>query len=1753
MSEPIKVSVILTSYNHAKYLREAIESVLNQTFTDFELIIWDDASTDKSWAIIQSYTDLRIRAFRNKINQRGVSNLNQAISEEAKGKYIAIHHSDDIWEPQKLEKQVNFLDENQHIGAVFSNALAITENGEPFDDKSHFYYSIFDQPNRSRYEWLNYFFYRANSLCHSSVLIRKKCYDDCGLYNYSFALLPDFDMWIRLCLRYEIHVLPEKLVKFRVRTNEMNASGNRLETRVRWQFEFFQILKNYSSIKTSEDFIKVFPNTNEYFGQKGFDIGFALGMVALESNTSNGIKLLGLQLLFEALNDPGRARKINELYRFSHKDFIALTAKYDVFSVELIADLTAQVAEKEQAIQYLTTQVAEKEQSVQALTEQVAEKEHELLIIHQSRAWRVAMLLRRARERLAPRGSWHARLLRKLLPVFLFPLATRLNRRIQEDLSLIRSSGMFDDAWYLANNPDVADAKIDPARHYLLTGAFEGRDPGPNFSSKWYLDTYPDIQKANINPLVHYLRYGKGEGRFPEPQDLSLIRSSGMFDDAWYLANNPDVADAKIDPARHYLLTGAFEGRDPGPNFSSKWYLDTYPDIQKANINPLDHYLRYGKREGRFPGPPREEKKGETLFDNSYSSSGTLAKKNVGYYLHRVPIVWKEQGIKGVFQRAYSKVKGSFLQPMPDPSDYKNIYFQLYNAARGQRGYEYVDISATDLSKEDLPVKLIAFYLPQFHPFPENDEWWGKGFTEWTNVSKAIPNFVGHYQPRLPGELGFYDLRIPDVQRRQVELARKYGIYGFCFHYYWFGGKRLLERPLNQFLENPDLDFPFCVCWANENWTRRWDGAENEILIEQTHSEDEYLAFIRDMIPNFLDKRYIRVNGKPLLIVYRVSLLPNPKQAVGIWRSECTRMGIGDIYLVAAQSFGITDPRPYGFDAAVEFPPHNFWNTQIDQKTVQVTNPYFQGRVFDYNKVVQGMVNQKNPDYTLFRTVMPSWDNTARKQNDGYTYLNSTPSAYKACLAHAISYTKRALPEDRQIVFINAWNEWGEGAYLEPDRLYGYAYLQATADVIAPQKALSTIQSNSNWSILFVSHDAHRYGAQVALLNTIAWLKKHTALTFKVLCLDDGPLVPSFQELADTVVLRELQQNAADEEELSNRLLDFCGGKPDLIYGNTVVSGRVYAWLHKLKTPILTHVNELEMSIQRYAADYMADVLRYSTHYITPSKAVRDNLIKNHSVDPQRITVVYGAVKNEPLDQDISAEEKERKKKRLGLDSHKALIMACGSGMPFRKGADLFIQAAELLRRQGRTDFHFYWIGEFNDNESDPKHGNWAAHRKKILEDGLGDSFTFLGYKSNLNDYLQLADVFLLPSREDPFPLVAVEAAKCGVPIVCFAEAGGTPDLVGEDAGFIVPFENVEAMAEKVVALIQDPGLRTTMGTRAREKFLSDFTIERTIPNILSTCRKVSGKKPKVSIIVPNYNHEKHLAPRLESIFNQTFQDFEVILLDDASTDKSIEVLEKYASRWNINIIRNQNNSGSPFKQWLKGIDIAQSDILWIAESDDVCEPTFLETMLPAFKNPRLKLAYAASQIIDEDGRVIGDYITNKYLQSLSLTKWQAGYQVPAEQEIIEGLGIKNTVLNMSSALFRKIDITPVIQKNMESMNIAGDWYFIIQAIKHGDIRYYSKKLNSHRRHANSVIAQAVSEKRIEKFFQEFSLVQTEIFTNYRLTPEFKIKWEEYLHQLWMDFAPGKSMGDLKQYYPVDEMTALVVRACGPNIVREKA
>jgi glycosyltransferase involved in cell wall biosynthesis len=1094
----------------------------------------------------------------------------------------------------------------------------------------------------------------------------------------------------------------------------------------------------------------------------------------------------------------------------------------------------------------------------------------------------------------------------------------------------------------------------------------------------------------------------------------------------------------------------------------------------------------------------------------------------------------------------------------PQPSDgipaalHTEAYQAMLASARGASREEYMPLTKATRPFGSTPVKLLAFYLPQFHRIPENDDAWGLGFTEWTNVSKAVPQFLGQHQPHLPGELGFYDLRVPEVQRRQVELAKLYGIHGFCFYYYWFAGRRVLERPLTTFLADPQISFPFCLCWANENWTRAWDGMDKEVLLAQNHSRETDNNFIQDVVPILRHRNYLRIHGRPVLVVYRVRMLPDPASTAQRWRERCQELGLENPYLIAAQVFEFTDPRDIGFDAVLEFPPNTPYPRADITRDVTLLNPEYQGHVYRYDDLAEASQRLLRPPYQLFRTVTPTWDNEPRCPGRGSTFAFSSPEAYGRWLDHACRYTLAEPDPDARLVFINAWNEWGEGAHLEPDRRFGYAYLQRTADVLGELRSSADV-GRPVWTMLVVSHDAARGGSQVVLLNLIEWLRRHTSIRLKILCLAGGEWLARFESLADTALLDNLSRGAADTAELHERIEEFCGCRPDLIYCNSVASGRALATLRTLGAPIITHFHELEMSITRYARDWIGDVLADSTHFIACSEAVRQNLVQRHHVAPEKIALVYSSIRPEPAYSIPSEVERARLRARLVLPPDKLFVLGCGIGMPFRKGADLFIQVARRVLAGGRSDVQFLWIGGLDPAEQDPQLGVWRDHLAAL--DGTdANNIRFLGLRDDPRQFFQVGDLFLLTSREDPFPLVALEAAESGLPILCFDQAGGMPEFVGRDSGNVLAFGDVAAMAARVEALLACKATRQAIGAQTREGFLRHFTVARTSPSILSACRTIAGKKPAVSVIVPNYNHARYLPERLASIASQSMQDFEVILLDDCSSDDSIPILERFCERADTRLVRNEHNSGSTFKQWLKGLALARADIIWIAESDDRCEPDFLARLLPAFYDPHVKLAYANSHVIDERGQPAGDYTSTDYLLSLSPTKWLYDYRVTAEEEINAGLGVKNTILSASSMLFRKFQLGLRAYEVLQNMHIAGDWYFIVHAIAGGSIAYTASALNHHRRHTQSVIGSMRQRSRIADFYRETHQVHETIFKMYPLGAGFAAKWEQYVRSQWQAFFPGRSFSYVQHYYPFDAVRELLAKTLpGSSSARGRA
>ena len=344
-------------------------------------------------------------------------------------------------------------------------------------------------------------------------------------------------------------------------------------------------------------------------------------------------------------------------------------------------------------------------------------------------------------------------------------------------------------------------------------------------------------------------------------------------------------------------------------------------------------------------------------------------------------------------------------------------------------------------------MRVLAHYLPQFHPIPENDEWWGRGFTEWTNVAKARPLFRGHVQPHLPSDLGFYDLRVPEVREAQADLARSHGLSGFCYWHYWFGGHLLLQRPLEEVLASGRPDFPFCVAWANQSWSGVWHGSPDRILIEQTYPgpEDDarHFAYLRRA---FEDPRYLRVAGKPLFVIFEPRGLPEPARFVERWQMMASEAGLGGLYLVAflgESDVAAATHHEDGFDAALyfEFPFGQTSSSWVrDRLRVRgiVRGPDRYQYAEDFRDPPPGIRGRVIP------TVCSNWDNTPRSGRRGRVALGATPERFAAQLRGAIEFATAAPPEE-QIVMIKSWNEWAEGNYVEPDTEYGLARLEAVA------------------------------------------------------------------------------------------------------------------------------------------------------------------------------------------------------------------------------------------------------------------------------------------------------------------------------------------------------------------------------------------------------------------------------------------------------------------------------------------------------------------------------------------------------------------------------------------------------------------------------------------------------------------------------------------------------------------------------------
>lgn len=1181
----------------------------------------------------------------------------------------------------------------------------------------------------------------------------------------------------------------------------------------------------------------------------------------------------------------------------------------------------------------------------------------------------------------------------------------------EDEINIVRPH--FDADYYLTNNPDVAQAGIDPVLHYCSQGWREGRDPHPDFSTAYYLEANPDVREAGICPYWHYIVAGKSEGRLPRPgvaaerssgnpakvglekpaslddYFFDLIQESGLYDPAWYLAHYGEKYAITGNPLAHYLDHGVALSTNPSPGFDTAYYLKTNPDVAASGFHPFLHYVCQGHKEGRLPKLPPDQ---------------------------------------GNLEEAY------YVEPA-----------------------QYVPRLPADAPPVENAVRVIAFYLPQFHPIPENDAWWGQGFTEWTNVRSARPLFEGHYQPHVPDDfLGYYDLRDTSVMRKQIELARQYGIEGFCFYVYWFSGKRLLETPVDNYLADPSLDQPFCICWANENWSRRWDGSEHEILIAQEYSDAHDLEFIADMAKYLRDPRYIRVEGKPLLIVYRPNLFPDMRKTASRWRQWCRENGLGEIFIAYVNSFDNSAPQKYGLDAAIEFPPSGWYAPPVSIVDIEVI-PEFSGKLFEWRRLLKASEPYKplEKNYgVLWRGVCPSWDNTARRKTASTVFHNSSPRLFERWLTNAFKDSlSRFYGREKSLVFINAWNEWAEGAHLEPDQRYGYAWLNAI------RNAHINVCSRS---VLIICHDAFPSGAQMLCFNMARTLKVELNINVHMIVLAGGELLPKFSEYA---FVHRLNLGNTTEKDISALLVFLRQQGIGCAIVNTAVSGLLVPHLKHHGFAVVSLVHELPGILASYKLQAHAQAIaEHADKVVFAAPQVRAGFeaflgkpLAQAVIRPQglyqRSWLKAGADK-----QAVARQVREQ----LGIPLEAKIAMSAGYA-DLRKGFDLFVRIG-IKVMQRRPDVYFLWVGHH-------ERGFFEQSLTLADEAGLRGRFLFTGLVEEPQPYYLASDLYALTSREDPFPSVVMEALDALTPVIAFRDCGGFEALLERGCGVLVAKEDWRAFAQAVLELLDDTGRAQAMARLGRDIVEQELNFRHYVFDLLA----LAGEPlPRVSAIVPNYRYARYLPERLKTVVSQTLPLYELIVLDDASPDNSAQVAREFLQQcdlpWRLEV--NPANSGNVFRQWRKGLELACGDYVWIAEADDLSRSEFLHRIVSRMQETGAILGFCDSWQIDEDGQRIGDSY-KPYVNEENPGAFDHSFIMEGREFLEKFLTIKNVILNVSGVVFRRDALQAAmahIGDELFEYRVAGDWRIYIElCAMGGKVVYEAEPLNGHRRHRTSV------------------------------------------------------------------------------------
>jgi glycosyltransferase involved in cell wall biosynthesis/GT2 family glycosyltransferase len=885
-------------------------------------------------------------------------------------------------------------------------------------------------------------------------------------------------------------------------------------------------------------------------------------------------------------------------------------------------------------------------------------------------------------------------------------------------------------------------------------------------------------------------------------------------------------------------------------------------------------------------------------------------------------------------------------------------------------------------------VKSIAFYLPQYHPIPENDLWWGPGFTEWTNVTRGRALFEQHDQPRRPGAMGYYDLRAPEVRKAQADLAREYGVHGFAYYFYWFDGKRLLNQPIEAMLKSGEPDFPFCICWANEHWSRNWDGQNRHVLMAQNYSMESCKAFIQDVIPFMQDERYIRHDGKPVLIIYRTTQIPNWRTVAKMWREECRKAGLGEIHLCAVR-FGLEplegQPAAHGLDAYVLFPPHETVREDLRDQ-VRGLHPEFGGELFSYEAMAAGDVERFEDGYPwpVHRGATMAWDNTARRKFAARIFHGATPSRFRRWLREILRQEDAHNPSSESLVFLNAWNEWAEGTVLEPDERWGEGYLEAvrsalqgycidgppdteeTDSAAAPVTGphLRALQETiaydpgvtRRWiegavepmedapTIVLAAHiSGHQlYGGERSLIDVLRALRASGRNV--IVTLPSGNNADYIKTLSQDAVglyILPYPQWRDDRAPVERLILEFgeifAAHGADALHANTITHLEALEAARRSGVVRVVHARELITmdtglceQIGKSPEDIIADVLRTCDYVIANSRATASIFSA-----PGRSFLAFNAI-------DASAFEPA-----AGPRPDAPLRFGVVSSNMEKKGVG---DVVALARRLGeRSDIELIVIGPERENTR-----AWAAE----VEAGvLPSTLKFLGYRDTPQEAMAELDVLLSLSHfAESFGRTVAEAAACAKPAIGY-HWGALPEVIDHEAtGLLAPYRDIGAVAEAVETLAGDPERVARDGAAARARVTALFSqdalreaLDDAYAAILAdrTPREDARLADGAAIVVPIYNAFEDTRACIESLKAHT-PGLKAVLVNDASSDPRIaELLEGLAGDDRFEVITNEENLGYT-RSINRAVEHAAGRDIVLVNSDARVTPNWLDGMRAA-------------------------------------------------------------------------------------------------------------------------------------------------------------------------------------------------------------